>query len=143
MALRGASGTKFSADVRKAYNDTCLFTGMKLPKIPATASSGVDAAHILPWAEYDLNTVSNGLCLSKLCHWAFDSGILRLDFDSASEKYRLQLSTAALAAESAGLLKLNSLKDIQGVVSTSLLPKDKANWPNPSFLKVYNEASNT
>ena len=58
MALRGASGTKFSADVRKAYNDTCLFTGMKLPKIPATASSGVDAAHILPWAEYDLNTGS-------------------------------------------------------------------------------------
>lgn len=107
-----------------------------------TGSSGVDAAHILPWAEYDLNSVSNGLCLSKLCHWAFDAGILQLTFDDPSSKYQLQLSTAALSAESDGLLKLNGLKDIQGVVSTSLLPKDSANWPKPSFLKVYNEASN-
>jgi hypothetical protein len=102
----------------------------------------LDAAHILPWAEYDLNAVSNGLCLSKLCHWAFDAGILQLSFDAPSSKYGIQLSPTALAAESAGLIKLNGLKDIQGVVSTSLLPKDSANWPSPSFLKVYNEALN-
>ena len=142
VALRGAAGTKFSAEVREAYNHTCMFTGMRLPKTPMTGSSGVDAAHILPWAEYDLNAVSNGLCLSKLCHWAFDAGILQLNFDAPSSRYGIQVSPAALVAESAGLLKLNGLKDIQGVVSTSLLPKDSANWPNPSFLKVYNEALN-
>jgi hypothetical protein len=142
VALRGVAGAKFSAQVREAYNHTCMFTGMRLPKTPMTGSSGVDAAHILPWAEYDLNAVSNGLCLSKLCHWAFDAGILQLSFDAPSSKYGIQLSPAALAAESAGLLKLNGLKDIQGVVSTSLLPKDSANWPNPSFLNVYNEALN-
>ena len=142
VAMRGAAGAKFSLQVREAYDHTCMFTGMRLPKTPMTGSSGVDAAHILPWAEYDLNSVSNGLCLSKLCHWAFDAGILQLTFDDPSSKYQLQLSPAALSAESAGLLKLNGLKDIQGVVSTSLLPKDSANWPKPSFLKVYNEASN-
>lgn len=142
VASRGAAGAKFSAEVREAYNHTCLFTGMRLPKTAMTGSSGVDAAHILPWAEYNLNAVSNGLCLSKLCHWAFDAGILRLEYDVATSKYGIQLSTAALAAESAGLLRLNGLKDIQGTVSTSLLPKDSANWPNPSFLNVYNEASN-
>lgn len=142
VALRGAAGTKFSAEVRQAYNHTCLFTGMRLPKTPATGSSGVDAAHILPWAEYNLNTVSNGLCLSKLCHWAFDAGILQLSYDVPASSYEIALSAAALAAESAGLLKLNGLKDIQGVVSSSLLPKDSSNWPNPSFLKVYNEALN-
>ena len=142
VALRGAAGAKFSADVRRAYDDTCLFTGMRLPKIPATGSSGVDAAHILPWAEYNLNTVSNGLCLSKLCHWAFDAGILQLSYNICASNYEIALSSAAQEAEAAGLLKLNGLKDIQGVVSSSLLPKDSSNWPNPSFLKVYNEALN-
>lgn len=142
VALRGAAGTKFSAEVRLAYNHTCLFTGMRLPKTPATGSSGVDAAHILPWAEYNLNTVSNGLCLSKLCHWAFDAGILQLSYNASASIYEIALSSAALAAESAGLLRLNGLKDIQGVVSSSLLPNDSSNWPNPSFLKVYNEALN-
>ena len=142
VALRGAAGAKFSVEVRQAYNHTCLFTGMRLPKTALTGSSGVDAAHILPWAEYNLNAISNGLCLSKLCHWAFDAGIIRLEFDASSSKYEIHLSAAALAAESEGLLNLDRLKDIQGVVSSSLLPKDNDNWPDPSFLKVYNEASN-
>lgn len=142
VTLRGAAGAKFSTEVRQAYNHTCLFTGMRLPKTPATGSSGVDAAHILPWAEYNLNAISNGLCLSKLCHWAFDAGILQLSYDAPTSRYGIALSAAAVAAESAGLLKLNGLKDIQGVVSTSLLPKDSSNWPNPSFLKVYNNALN-
>ena len=142
VASRGAAGAKFSVEVRQAYNHTCLFTGMRLPKVLATGSSGVDAAHILPWAEYDLNSISNGLCLSKLCHWAFDAGILMLTHNTSTSNYVIALSVAAIEAESIGLLQLDGLKDIQGVVSTSLLPKDIANWPNPSFLRVYNEALN-
>lgn len=142
VASRGAAGARFSTEVRQAYNHTCLFTGMRLPKTPVTGSSGVDAAHILPWAEYDLNSISNGLCLSKLCHWAFDAGILLLSYDTPTSRYGIAVSAGALEAESVGLLKLDGLKDLQGVVSTSLLPKDSSNWPNPSFLKVYNEALN-
>lgn len=142
IASRGAAGAAFSGAVKEAYKNTCLFTGMRLPKTEQTGSPGVDAAHILPWAEYDLNVVSNGLCLNKLCHWAFDAGVLRLDFQEAADKYNLSLSVPALEAESQGLIDLGTLRDLQGVVSSSLLPKDRANWPNPSFLKVYNDALN-
>lgn len=142
MASRGSAGAAFSNAVKHAYKNTCLFTGMRLPKTAQTGSAGVDAAHILPWAQYDLNIVSNGLCLNKLCHWAFDAGVLRLEFQEASDKYNLSLSACAIEAESHGLIDLGTLKDLQGVVYSSLLPKDRANWPNPSFLKAYNEALN-
>lgn len=142
LALRGAAGTKFSSEVKQAYNHTCLFTGMRLPKNEITGNSGVDAAHILPWAEYDLNSISNGLCLSKHCHWAFDSGILRLEFNESKNSYFVQISKAAEEAESTNLIDLGQLRSIQGDVSRLLLPKDSSNWPSPYFLKVYNDASN-
>lgn len=142
IASRGSAGAAFSNAVKDVYQNTCLFTGMRLPKTDQTGSAGVDAAHILPWAEYNLNTVSNGLCLNKLCHWAFDAGILKLEFQEASNKYNLSLSVHAIEAESQDLIDLGNLRDLQGIVSSSLLPKDRANWPNPSFLKLYNEALN-
>ncbi len=141
-ALRGSAGKSFRLNVKMAYDHTCLFTGIRLPKIPLTGSSGVDAAHILPWAEYELNSISNGLCLSKLCHWAFDSGILMLHFSEKDEKYRVSITEKAEEAESNGLIQLGSFRSIQGVVSSSLLPKSKANWPSAKFLSAFNEASN-
>ena len=39
----------------------------------------VDAAHIVPFAETHNNSLSNGLSLCKLCHWAFDEGMLGID----------------------------------------------------------------
>src|SRR6186997_140666 len=67
--VRSAEGRAFAKKVRIAYGDRCAFSGDVLPKLPHTASAGVDGAHILPWARYELNTVKNGLCLNKLCHW--------------------------------------------------------------------------
>jgi len=142
IASRGPEGIRFSNDVKSAYNNTCLFTGFRLPKTDLTGPAGVDAAHILPWAEYGLNRISNGLCLSKLCHWAFDAGIIILDFDSSLNRYTLSVSQKALQAESHGLIDLTPFHRIQGAVSRSLLPKDSANWPDASFLKAYNAALN-
>ena len=39
----------------------------------------VDAAHIVPFAETRNNELTNGLSLCKLCHWAFDEGMLGID----------------------------------------------------------------
>ena len=50
--------------------------GLHLPRTSVNASAGVDAAHILPWADYDLDHVCNGICLCKHHHWAFDEGLL-------------------------------------------------------------------
>jgi len=140
LALRGAEGEKFSSDVKAAYNNTCLFTGFYLPKTEL-GSAGVDAAHILPWAKYDINRINNGLCLSKLCHWAFDNRILLLDFNSQIDKYVLSISAHALQAEVQQQIDLTPFHAISGAISNSLLPKDKANWPDVEFLRAYNAAS--
>src|SRR5690606_14250486 len=49
QASRGPEGEAFRRAVRAAYRDTCLFSGLHLPRTELTASAGVDAAHILPW----------------------------------------------------------------------------------------------
>jgi hypothetical protein len=38
-----------------------LFSGLKLPRTKATATSGVDAAHILPWSRFDLDETNRFL----------------------------------------------------------------------------------
>src|SRR5207302_1937041 len=72
VANRGADARRFHTDVTDAYDARCLFSGQRLPRTSVTDSAGVDAAHILPWSTHDLNTVKNGICLNKQCHWAFD-----------------------------------------------------------------------
>jgi len=140
LALRGAEGEKFSSDVKAAYNNTCLFTGFYLPKTEL-GSAGVDAAHILPWAKYDINRINNGLCLSKLCHWAFDNRILVLDFNNQTDRYILSIPQHALQAEAQHRIDLTPFHAISGTIPNSLLPKDKGNWPDVRFLRAYNASS--
>ena len=75
---RGAAGAKFKSAVRSAYNATCIICGEHWPSTAKNARPGVDAAHILPWSDYDLDHVSNGICLCKIHHWAFDEGLIRI-----------------------------------------------------------------
>ena len=39
----------------------------------------MEAAHIIPRAKRGSDTVSNGLCLCPMHHWAFDRGLWSLD----------------------------------------------------------------
>jgi len=73
---RGAASAKFRHSVREAYRSTCIVCGVHLPVTNFNATPGVDAAHILPWSDYDLDETFNGLCLCKLHHWAFDEGLI-------------------------------------------------------------------
>ncbi len=135
---RGAAARKFSVAVRAAYDHRCAFSGMRLPKTAATARSGVEAAHILPWAQYGLNTVDNGLCLNRLCHWAFDSGVLRLDFDPGDGKYLISVPPGVRDdAESEGL-DLGYFETLEGELSEASLPASPANWPSPEKLAELN-----
>ncbi len=38
--------------------------------------TAVDAAHIIPWAISHNDDIRNRMALCKLCHWAFDEGML-------------------------------------------------------------------
>lgn len=140
QANRGKDAAKFSKDVKKAYRNTCLFSGYYLPKTSLTGLPGVDSAHILPWAEYELNSVSNGLCLSKLCHWAFDCGILKLKYNAGADEYSLEIPKKYLKHEQDGKIDLNAFHPLVGPIPRDRLPLKKENWPRPEYIEKYNNS---
>jgi hypothetical protein len=141
QASRGSKGARFSKDVKSAYRNKCLFTGYYLPKSEFCNTAGVDSAHILPWAQYDINSVNNGLCLNKLCHWAFDNGILILRYISSQSAYELSISDKAIQAGKSDLLSLEGFHPLTGLIPESRLPDNKKDWPSPKYLEEYNLAT--
>jgi hypothetical protein len=138
-ASRGASGRGFSQRVRAAYNDRCVLSGSKLPKLPQTLSAGVDGAHILPWARYDLNSVTNGLCLSKMCHWAFDAGVIRIDYDGASAGYRASIPERVTVEAGPGGFDLGYFEELVGPIPDERLPANTSLRPSGTYLARLNE----
>lgn len=139
---RGPESRRFKEQVRSAYRSTCIFCGLRLPKTPFATSPGVDAAHILPWAEYDLDHVSNGVCCCKLHHWAFDEGLLVLRWDVGSGRYLVEVP-----AEVAQRLRaqhpefdIDEFVRLAGPVPESRLPAQAQDRPNPECLDLLNES---
>lgn len=138
IAVRGADGAKFKKNIRAEYRDTCLFTGDRLPKLEMTSSAGVEAAHILPWSTHGINVVNNGICLNKLCHWAFDAGLLKLTFNQAERVYILELPDDYRSAALAEGFTLDYFDRIIGVIPRERLPLNHSEWPNPRYLEELN-----
>jgi len=139
VADRGAPARRFSEQVLRAYNFKCIVMGIHLPKLPAvTVSPGTDAAHILPWARYNLNSVSNGLCLCKLCHWAFDNGVLRITPQQRGEYYVSVPDKVRQIAQRSGF-DLGWLDRYQGVIPSENLPPTSSDWPSPEYLTALNK----
>ena len=138
QAVRGYEGTNFRQSVRAAYHSTCLFSGLRLPRTDVTGSAGVDAAHILPWAQFEANSVSNGLCLSKLCHWAFDAGILRLDYVARRSAYTLRVPNEVRRLPERAPIDLDYFLDLQGDIDVNRLPANENHWPRPAFIRQLN-----
>lgn len=137
QAARTAAGRKFAAEVRLLYADRCAISGSRLPKLEATTSAGVDAAHILPWAKYDLNSVTNGICLNKLCHWGFDAGVLRLDY--ADDEYIVSIPEAVQEQAGTAGAHLDYFQRLLGPIPAERLPEDPALRPSPQYLARLNE----
>jgi hypothetical protein len=138
QAERGSSGRKFSRDVSDAYGYRCIFSGQRLPRLEITDSPGVDSAHILPWSTHDLNSVRNGLCLNKQCHWAFDQGILRLAFDRKSNTYTVSVPGTVKQAASKASFDLEYFESLAGPIPEARLPRDNALWPSPAYIAELN-----
>jgi hypothetical protein len=138
QAVRGPAGYKFKKEVSAAYEYRCLFTGQRLPKLEVTESPGVDSAHILPWSTHDLNSVRNGVCLNKQCHWAFDQGVLRLTFDKGAATYFLDVPDHVKKAAKKAAFELQYFEALSGPISGSRLPKNKALWPSPTYIEELN-----
>ncbi|MEM9484112.1 MAG: HNH endonuclease signature motif containing protein [Cyanobacteria bacterium P01_F01_bin.116] len=139
VSVRGSAASRFRSVVRELYEDTCLFTGQRLPKLSVTASAGVDAAHILPWASHGVNTVDNGICLNKQCHWAFDSGVLKFSFDGATNQYIISIPDEVLTEASVHDFSLDTFQRMEGPIPLERLPDNPENWPSPSYLEGFNK----
>ena len=137
-AVRGASASAFRRNVRDAYNSRCLFSGQRLPRTELTSTPGVDAAHILPWSQFDLDATSNGLCLNKQCHWAFDEGLLRLSYDEAENAYVVSIPNAVRLAAQSARFDIGSFDRLVGAIPANRLPANQALWPSRRYLTELN-----
>ncbi len=112
----------FRRIVVKSYNHRCALCGVRI--ITPEGRSAVDAAHIIPWSETQNDDIGNGMALCKLCHWAFDEGLM-----SVSNSFTVMLSNQLGNHQNAAGL-LGTLAG-RGIVA----PSEKEFWPNPSNLK--------
>jgi hypothetical protein len=136
--VRGGSANAFRRGVREAYDSRCMFSGQRLPRTSATSTPGVDAAHILPWSRFDLDSTRNGLCLNKQCHWAFDEGLLRLDYDTTENSYVVTIPNPVRLAVQSAHFDIESFDSIVGVVPRSRLPANEAFWPSRQYITELN-----
>jgi|GEM_PF-1019119 len=134
LAIRGSSGLKFRRTVASAYDYRCLFSGQRLPRLQCTESPGVDVAHILPWSTHNIDSPRNGICLNKLCHWAFDEGIIRLHHDKNAGLYILEVPDQVRSAATRAVFDLDYFEALTGPIPFSRLPKNQKFWPSPKCL---------
>jgi hypothetical protein len=134
VASRGAESVHFRRVVREAYRSTCIVCGLCLPTVASGSNPGVDAAHILPWAQFDLDHINNGLCLCKLHHWAFDDGLIAITFDG--ENYRVTIPPE-IEDDMMDVpeFTLAYLRNAVGVIPIERLPVERAHWPSPQLLE--------
>ncbi len=131
VSRRGPASVRFRRRVREAYNSRCVICGSRFPPSPYNAT-GIDSAHILPWAAYDLDEVSNGVALCKTHHWAFDEKILLIVYEDGT--YYVQLSPNAEAALTGTEFSLDALRAVEGSIPLDRLPARVSDRPNPSLL---------
>lgn len=128
--IRGASGRKFSNDVRTAYNHTCAFCGATFSGIEGLLS-GIDAAHILAWSKHDLDVVRNGIALCKLHHWAFDSGLLLVRQEGTAYCTRFTTLADSLSQASRDRLGTDGMQ-----IPDEWLPADPTLRPSKHYLDL-------
>jgi len=56
------------------YAHRCSLCGLRM--LTPEGHTAIDAAHIHPWSESFNDHPTNGLALCRLCHWAFDEGLM-------------------------------------------------------------------
>lgn len=138
VAIRGAAAQKFRTNVTASYDFRCLFSGQRLPKTEVTLSAGVDAAHILPWSKHGINDLSNGVCLSKLCHWALDAGVVKFFYDNDINQYVIDVPSRVKAAASKTDFDMKYFDSLVGRIPEERLPKNKQAWPSAAYLDQLN-----
>jgi hypothetical protein len=130
---RPGASTKFSRDVRAAYDHRCVICGERFQPTLRT-KSGVDADHIMPWAGFDEDTVRNGLCLCKSHHWMVDEGLLAIEYTAATGDYKVVAAVWVDELAASGF-SVAAIRAYVGTIPASRLPANAANRPHPELLE--------
>jgi putative restriction endonuclease len=107
----------FRRVVVQSYDHRCALCGVRI--ITPEGHTVVEAAHIKPWSRFRDDNIQNGMALCRLCHWAFDEGLMSVD-----SNYNVLISRQmAVAPNAAGFLMTLSGRPI-------IRPQDEALWPD-------------
>lgn len=116
----------FRRAIVEAYDHRCAVSGIRI--LTSDRHTAVEAAHIIPWSISYNDDPRNGLALSKLCHWAFEEGLITVSTD-----YVIQLSPElATSYNTPGYLGTLEERSIH-------LPKASALRPDPEYLAWHQE----
>jgi putative restriction endonuclease len=111
----------FRRIVIKAYDHRCALCGVRI--ITPEQHTVVDAAHIVPWRRNKNDDIRNGMALCKLCHWAFDEGMM-----GVSDNYEV-ITSRQIAADPnvpGSLLTLTG----RGIIG----PQERELWPAQQYI---------
>jgi putative restriction endonuclease len=116
----------FRQQVLTAYSNRCCVTRAQLRL--------VDAAHILPvGAPESSDDVRNGVALSPTYHRAYDAGLIYLDEELVMRINPAKVAELKQINLDGGLKRFES--DLGSVI---YLPPDRAQWPDPAFVRRAN-----
>lgn len=113
----------FRHNVRKAYNNTCAISGLRL--INGGGRPEVQAAHIRPVAAEGPDSLRNGLALTATVHWLFDRGLI-----SISDNHRVLISSQGVPDDLGKLIEPER---------PLILPNQQDSHPHPTFLAWHRE----
>ena len=119
-----ARAQAFRRIVVNAYDHRCALCGVRI--ITPEQHTAVDAAHIVPWSRTQNDDIRNGMALCKLCHWAFDRGMM-----GVSDHYNVLTSRQIVADPNVPgfLVTLNGRAMIP--------PQDHDLWPAQQYLSEH------
>lgn len=111
----------FRRAIVNSYDHRCALCGVRI--VTPEGHTAVEAAHIRPWSKFKNDDLQNGMALCRLCHWAFDEGLMSVD-----NHYSVLTSRQMAAApNAAGFLMTLSGRPI-------IRPSDSDLWPHPENL---------
>ncbi len=69
----------FRRAIVNCYDHRCAICGTRI--VTAEGYTVVEAAHIKSWSVFKNDDITNGMALCRVCHWAFDSGVMAVNDD--------------------------------------------------------------
>lgn len=75
----------FRKTIVNLYDHRCALRGIRM--LTPEGHTAVESAHVIPWSKTRDDHPTNGMALCRLCHWAFDEGLM-----SVGKEYEVMVS---------------------------------------------------